>query len=369
MKILLINTVPTDRNGITNVMFNYLRAINTDHITFDLVAINQPSDYYMNEVERRGGKVFVLSRHGGIFAYLNDLRKLVRKNNYDAIHVHGNSHTTVLELIAAWAAGCKVRIVHAHSTSCKYSMIHRLLTIPFRALCTNGLACGEDAGRFMFNSMSFMVLNNGVDTDKYAFSPIIREDVRAKLAINDNEIVIGHIGYFKPVKNQTFLIDLFHELHALNNRYRLLLIGDGPQRAEIENKIMSIGLGEFIKLTGSINNVNDYLNAIDIIVMPSLFEGLPLSLIEQQANGLHCVVSDSITPEADKTDSMTFLSLQAPMKEWTTAIKGILSLKEGRSVRSQTNIKKIAECGYSIQEEARKLNDYYINAIKGNNYE
>lgn len=365
MRILLINSVPTGKNGISNVMFNYLMGMNTEGMQLDFLAINEPEPMYVKAVEERGGKLHVLPRLNGTMAYWKGLKRLVKANKYDAIHVHGNSHTLVIEMSAAWAAGCKTRIVHSHNTTCKYVMIHKLLTIPFNMLYTHGLACGVEAGKWMFGKKSFTVLNNGVDTKKYSFHPSIREEIRMRYNWEGCK-VIGHVGSMIEAKNHKFILEVFKELYHRDNSVRLLLIGDGRLRPELEAEIAYHGLKNMVTMTGNIDNVNEYLNSMDITFMPSLFEGLPLTLIEQQANGLKCVVADTITLEADKTDSLTFLSLDAPISTWADTILEILKNEEGsRLNRSHSNIEKIANCGYSIQEEARKLNAYYLNAVKG----
>lgn len=361
MKILLVNTVATDKNGITMVIFNYLKAMDTSDITFDLVSLNAPDKMYVDEVERKGGHVYVLPRLGKkILSYWNGLRHLIKQNQYDAVHIHGNSHTVVFELSAIWAAGCKIRIVHSHNTTCTYTDIHKLMTIPFNMLYTHGLACGKDAGLWMFGKRSFEVINNGVNTDLYGYKSEVREKMRTDFGFCDSK-VIGHVGAFIPVKNQTYLVDVFSELYKRDNTYRLLLIGEGELRKNVMEKVESLGLRDAVKFTGNVNNVYDYVNAMDLVVMPSLFEGLPLTLIEQQANGLHCVVADTITSEADKTGNLSFLSFVVPVVGW---VDKILSLKlSGREERSRNAIQKIKECGYSIQEEAKKLKEYYIDAI------
>lgn len=365
MKVLLINSVPTDKNGITNVMFNYLRGMDTEGMTIDFLSINDPEQMYVKAVEEKGGKLYVLPRLNGTFAYWNGLRKLIKTNKYDAVHVHGNSHTLAIEMSAAWAAGCKVRIVHSHNTTCKYVKVHKLLTIPFNMLYTHGLACGEEAGKWMFGKKPFTVLNNGVDTKKYAYRPSVREEMRKQNKWEECKVV-GHVGSMIEAKNHKFILEVFKEIYQRDHSVRLLLIGDGPLRPEIEAEIAYQGLKSAVTMTGNINNVDEYLNAMDLVLMPSLFEGLPLTLIEQQANGLKCVVADTITREADKTKSLSFLSLDTPASVWADTILDILkSENDGRLVRSYSNIKKIADCGYSIQEEARKLNAYYLNAAKG----
>lgn len=166
MKILVINTVPTDKNGITNVIFNYLKAMGND-VAFDYVAINNPDAFYVNFLEEKGAALYSLKRKN-VLRYIWSLCKIIKQNKYDAIHVHGNSHTVILELLAAKLAGCKVRIVHAHSTGCNSVALHKLLAGLFDSLCTDRLACGESAGKFMFGLKPFKIINNGVDVGNYS---------------------------------------------------------------------------------------------------------------------------------------------------------------------------------------------------------
>lgn len=364
MKILIINTVPTGKNGITNVIFNYLSAMDTKLGVIDFVSLNNPGEMYRKLIEMFGGQIYVLPRSAKkIFSYWNRLRKLIKENRYDTVHIHGNSHTVILELSAAKSAGCVVRMVHAHSTTCSHVVLHKLLTPLFDALCTHGLACGDAAGRFMFGKRDFTVMNNGVDTEKFSFNPENRSSIRESLGWKKNPIV-GHVGYFTEVKNQSFIVDVFSALHRHNPEYRMILIGDGPLKPMIEQKIESLGLEASVCLTGNIDSVNEYLSAIDVIVMPSLFEGLPLTLVEQQANGLLCVVSNAITSEVNKTGNVRFLPLSAPIESWVDAV---LSIDDGllsREERSRTSIKSITQVGYNIREGAKKLEELYRGTLE-----
>lgn len=362
MKIFIINTVQTGKNGITNVIFNYLSSMDRDGMTIDFLSLNQPDKLYVDIVEQGGGKVYVLPNRNRIIAYWNGLRQLIKREQYNIIHIHGNSHTTLLELSAAKMAGCDVRIVHAHSTSCKHIVSHRILSSLFNALCTHGLACGKEAGSFMFGTTPFEVMNNGVDTTRFAYNEKQRTNVRKSLKMEDN-LILGHVGYFKPLKNQSFIVDILECLYKKNPLYRLILIGDGPLKDEVYQKIVKKGLADVVYMPGNIDNVDNYLNAIDLIVMPSLFEGLPLSLMEQQASGLQCVVSDTITREVDKTGNLLFLPLSLSANEWA---ENIVSYKDEitREERSRRAVESIRVAGYSIKEEARKLRSYYQNTLK-----
>ena len=261
-------------------------------------------------------------------------------------------------MLAAKLAGCKVRIIHAHSTGCNSVALHKLLAGLFDSLCTDRLACGESAGKFMFGLKPFEIINNGVDVEKFSFDNKAREVFRIKLALTETDILICHVGYFMPVKNQSFLVDVFAELAKNDSRYHLLLIGDGAMRTEIEQKVACLGLTNKVTFTGNIDNVSEYLNAADIIIMPSLYEGLPLTLVEQQANGLQCVVSDTITAEADKTGNLCFLSLQAPISDWVHTVENSHCMQD-REQRSKDAIVAIEKAGYSIRKEAKKLVEYY----------
>lgn len=360
MKILIINTVPTDKNGITNVIFNYLSSMNMEGLTFDYLSLNQPADIYERIVKMAGGQIYVIERSAKhIGKYWFRLHSLIKHNKYDGVHIHGNSHTVVLELTAARMAGCVVGMVHAHNTTCKHVVSHKILSPLFTLLCTHRFACGNKAGKFMYGKKPFVVINNGVDIEKFSFVPHMRSLLREKYGFNGKK-VIGHVGYFTEVKNQSFIIDIINVLLKWNPDYRLVLIGDGPLKNDVMHKAMEKGIDEFILFTGNIDNVNDYLNAIDIIVMPSLFEGLPLTLIEQQANGLQCVVSDVVTTEVDKSGNLYFMRLNDNPSEWADVIDSIDCLSN-RDIRAEKAVADITGAGYNIKQEADKLKDYYLS--------
>ena len=362
IKVLLINTVETDRNGITGVLFNYLRNINSNEIQFDLLSINTPNQSYICEVNNKGGNVYVIPRMDGAIKYLVELVSLIKRYHYEIVHIHGNSHSVILELIAAWIAGCKIRIVHSHNTTCSFPLIHRILTPVFNMLYTHGVACGKEAGEWMFGGKPFTVFNNGVNTEVFAFKQRTRDLYRKELGIQEDKKLVGHVGLFNEQKNHSFIIKVFKEIYLNDNRYRLLLIGDGELRPTITELVDELGLNNVVYFTGSISNVSDYLNAIDVILMPSLYEGLPLALVEQQANGLKCIVSDAIPKEVDKTGSIIFLSLNNSAVMWANMV---LKFKvDSRNDISKKNIEIIKEAGYCIQSEAKRLEDFYWGAYE-----
>ena len=363
MKILVINTVPTAANGITNVILNYIGAMDKQDLAIDYLSISDPESSYCNILDISFDNWFVLKRSPkSIVSYFFGLRKLILTKSYDVVHVHGNSHTVVLELLASFFGGCKRRIVHAHTTKTSHKIMHFLLLPLFRALCTKGVACGSDAAKWMFGKREgVLILKNGVNVEKFAFDALERGLYRERLGWGEDLVVLGHVGYFLPVKNQSYIVDIFNEVYKTDRRYRLLLIGDGELKPYVEQKVSNLGLSDVIRFTGDVTNVNSWLNAIDVILMPSLHEGLPLTLVEQQASGLLCVVSDTITKEVDLTGLVSFLPLSTFTNEWVEKVKEIAEVVDDRKKKSDAAILCINKEGYNISMAAEDMKLMYIN--------
>lgn len=364
MRVLAINTVPTEKNGITNVIFNLYGAMDKRNIVVDYVSINKPDALYQEKVNSFGGSIFVIPRSiYSPFIYFLKLCKAIRQGKYDIVHAHGNSATLAIEMLAAKVSGCQIRIAHGHSTTCKSKTVHKLLMPVFQHYCTHRLACGTDAGKWLFGKHDFKVVYNGVDITRFAYSEKKRKMIRDTIRISDSEIVIGHVGTFDENKNQMFLVDIFYKINQYNGEYRLLMIGEGDVRRMVEEKALQLGLTDKIIFFGSTDLVQDFLSACDLIVMPSVHEGLPLSLIEEQVNGLHCVVSDTITREVDKTGNLTFLSLDAGASYWAEQICNI-QINKFREESSFLAIEKVKASGYDIKENASELLKYYCCLLK-----
>lgn len=364
MKILVVSTVRYRKNGIATVIENLFT---TDVFAREDVSFLFPLDNEPAMVKRltdRGFRVYTASRRAkNLPAYCRKLYELMKKERFDLIHVHGNSSTLALELLAAKRAGCAVRIAHSHSTTCRSLKLHRLLLPLFHKCCTHRIACGADAGRWLYGERDFTVVNNGVDTQRFAFDPKRRRAMRETLGIQADQTLIGHVGIINENKNQSFLLDVLDVLARRQSSHRLILVGEGPDRAAVEEKAASLGLTDRVIFAGVTDDVPAYLAACDLIAMPSIYEGLPLTLIEEQASGLHCFISDSITTEADKTGNVTFLPLSAGAEGWADAIEGY-SQPCDRELASRTAIDKIKACGYDIGTEAEKLKAYYLRAVE-----
>lgn len=363
MNILFVNTVPTEENGITNVIFNLLSAFPKGLDSIGYVAINKPTLKYAKLIRELGLRLFVLPRKiTSPIEYIKRLRIVAKE--YDIMHVHGNSATMVLEMIAAKLAGVKLRIAHSHNTTCEKKLIDKMMRPLFYSLCNGRLACGVEAGKWLFGKRHFKIINNGIDSDRFRFNQTSRGKIREQYGMTE-KIVVGNVGNLLIQKNHTFLLDIFSELSKTISNSILLLVGDGPLKKRLQEKAEILGIKDKVIFTGSIDNPEDYMSTMDIVVMPSLFEGLPLTLVEEQANGLSCIVSDAITRDVNLTANVKFLPLNGDVKKWASTVLMIIH-KDNYSREDKTNdaIGKIRSKKFDINTIAKDLKNYYYDQLK-----
>ncbi|MDE6425623.1 MAG: glycosyltransferase [Ruminococcus sp.] len=331
----------------------------------DFVTPNQISDEYMAELKAANSRVFYIDRKGNPLKYLIKLMKLLKKEKYNIIHIHGNSSMMLIDVLPAVVAGIPVRIVHSHNTTCDHICLHKLLNPLFRVCYTHGFACGQDAGRWLYGDRKFIELKNGIDVDNYRFDEKVREQYRTKLGIGD-KILLGHVGNFIEQKNHTFLIDLFADLLRSSSNYVLLLISDGALMKEIKNKVNRLGISDNVIFLGKTPKVNKYLQAIDIFLLPSLYEGLPVVLIEAQSTGVPCIVSEKVSAEANLTGTIKFVNIDHT-DSWVSEIKACtdtLSISDRYAVCA-TNQEIISQNGYNVTRNAQLLKQYYKDFLRG----
>lgn len=361
LRVLMVCTVPTAASGIPMVMFNLLRGMDCSGLEIGYVSINEPEERFRRELEERGVRVWVVPRKlSSPWAYVWKLTKIAR--HYDILHAHGNSATLLLEMLAAFLAGVKVRGAHSHNTTCTQKSIDRAARPLFYALCNFRLACGEAAGKWLFGKRGFHVINNGVDTDRFRFDEVDRQNLRSHLGL-DGCRVIGHVGNFVEAKNHPFLIEVFAEVEKRMPEARLLLLGGGDGRDAVMRMVEERRLKEKVVFAGSVADTEKYMSAMDIVVMPSLFEGLPLTLVEEQASGLNVLVSDAVTTQADMTGLLKFKPLVDGAESWGEAVAQMLTgyKQEEREMNSACAIKRIRENRYDIRVVAEELKQIYIS--------
>lgn len=282
---------------------------------------------YEPELEAIGCRVFHLAPpSSGFRAYLRSLRELIRTYHYDVIHAH-TMFNIGWAMLAGRLYGVPVRVSHAHSALRErkppqvrlYEAVMRGL---IRCCATDYVACGVAAGQRLYGKRTFakkgQLILNGIDTQRFAFDGARREALRAELGLSDR-FVIGHAGHLAPVKNQIFLLERMPELLRRRPDAFSLLLGEGASRPLLEQRIRELGLQDAVRLTGNVRNVPDYLSAMDVFAFPSLYEGMPLSILEVQANGLPCVISDRVPRDVFLTDLLCPLPLEQP-DAWVEAL-------------------------------------------------
>lgn len=363
MKVLTISTVELAKNGITTCILNYHKKFDDSEVSIDIIAPNVINEFLKNDLVNKGGQLYEITmRKTSTLKYFIKLVKIIKQNKYDIVHAHGNSCTLVVEMVAALLGGCKIRIAHSHNTSCEHMRVHRFFKPLFDLTYTDGVACGEDAGKWLFGNNKFTVIKNGVDIHKYKFKEDVRSKYRDKLCVKD-EVLLGHVGLFNYQKNHEFLINVFELLvkNDKNSKYKLLLIGDGDLRVEIEKRVLQKGIVDKVIFIGNVDNVPDYLQAIDIFVLPSRFEGLPYVLVEAQAVGLPCFVSNNVSKEAEISDRIEFLPIENEYNIWIEKIYQMSKLLD--KIDRKNAHEAIIKNGFNIDENAEMLRRMYYQMI------
>ena len=277
------------------------------------------------------------------------------------VHVHQDCLSSVI-LKAAKQHDIPVRIAHSHNANQDKNLKYPIKLWYKRSIpeyATNLFACGKDAGDWMFGGASYQIINNAIDVAAYTYDPTKREEMRRQLDLTD-ELAIGHVGRFNPQKNHPFLLDIFAALLKKEPDAVLLLAGGGEGMPKIQAKAQELGIAERVRFLGVRSDVADLMQAMDVFVFPSLYEGLGIALVEAQAAGLPCVVSDTIPHEAYLTDLVDSEKLSAPEEKWA---EKILTM---RAVPRTDRREEIAAHGFDISTEAVKLQEFYLDAYEQN---
>lgn len=368
MKILQIPTGGLFADGILSCIVEYMTAIDKSGMDIQVLATNNPEKSVIQKIENSGCRVVSIPyRKKNIVKYFFALYKYISKEKIDIVHVHGSSAIMSIELVAARLAGCKVRIAHCHNTTCENQKADKVLRPLFNRSYTTAFACGQDAGRWMFGKRKFTIMPNGRNLKKYEYDPKKRTEYRNKLGIASDALVIGHVGRFNRQKNHEYLVRTFSEIYKKNQNSYLVLVGTGEKVDEIKNLVKELELGRNVIFTGVIENVSDYLSAFDVMMLPSLYEGLPLVVIEWQIAGLPCIVSDTVTRECAITSLVKFESIKKKPETWANDIRNLTLQNRNNSKEDIFN--EIKTAGYDIESGAEKLRQMYRSLGEENNVE
>lgn len=347
--------------GLENLLMNYYRQIDRTKVQFDfLTHVNVHQDF-QEEIAALGGKLHRLPRFNPLSpGYRKALKDFFREHpEYRIVHSHLNCMSAV-PLKAAKQCGVPVRIAHSHTSSVvrNLKMVLKYLYRPLIPRYATALfACGRKAGDWMFRGAPYTIVRNAVDAKSFRHDPALSRRMREELGLG-NSFVVGHVGQFRTEKNHLFLIDIFAEVLKLHADSRLVLVGKGPNLEPAIEKAEGLGIREKILFLGARPDIPELMQAMDVFVLPSLYEGLPVTMVEAQSAGLPCVISDGVPLECALTDSVEQISLEAAPSVWAEAILS----RKGREAGDHYDI--ICAAGFDIRTNAIWLEDYYCNACK-----
>ncbi len=346
--------------GVESFIMNYYRNIDRNKVQFDFIIDSDSTVIPRDEIINLGGRIIEVPPYQHIFKYIKFVTKVFKENNYKIVHSHLNA-LSIFPLFCAYISKIPIRIAHSHSTTntkeWRKNIIKNVLKKFSKVFATDYLACSEHAGRWLFGNKTFekgkvTIIYNAIETEKFKYNENIRKKIREQLNL-ENKFVIGHIGRFMKQKNHEFLIDVFNELCKENDNIMLVLIGKGPLEEKIKEKVKTLEIEKNVLFLGQIENVNEYIQAMDLFAFPSLYEGLGMVLIEAQYSGLLCVASNNVPKEAKISELVEFLDID--INQWKNKIK--LYEKEYVINRSKA---KININRYEIKYEVEKLQNYYI---------
>ena len=343
-----------------------------DRVRFDWVLESEEGSQndWAYKFEDLGSKIFYFSfqQSGALARQKEKIKKyysFFKTEKYDIIHIDTDSLERVNVLLLAKLTGVSCRIVHSHNSQSEGGKLSRNIIIQkiLRKLMgrwsTDKIACSEVAAKWLFplaDCSKVTILKNGINIKRFRFDPLKREKARKELGVQDS-FLIGHVGRFSKVKNHSFLVDIFYEISRKDENARFLLIGQGDLEYETQRKVQKLGIEGKVTFLGVTDSVEDYLSAMDVFVLPSLFVGLPLVTVEAQTSGLPCILSDAISKETKITDETRFLPLQDGPVCWAAEI---LSMKKEGNIKIRENAwKKIVDAGYDIENCSEELYRIY----------
>lgn len=351
-----------NRGGLETMIMNYYRHIDRSRLQFDFLVHRSNMADYDEEILSMGGKIYRLSPLNPLDPrYLRSLDTFFAEHKeYRIVHCHLDCMAGI-PLKYAKKHGVPVRIAHSHNSNQTKDAKYILKLFYKRNIVkyANRLfACGDDAGKWMFKTDEFTVLNNAIDAASYSYCAETARSVRAGFGIPDHALIVGHVGRLCPQKNHSFIIRIFAEILKKRSDAVLLLVGEGELRAETEKLAEELGARENVIFAGLRSDVPELLQAMDVFLFPSMYEGLPLSMVEAQAAGLPCLISDKVPIECKKTDLVQQISLEESPEVWANAV-----LSAADTQRKNT-LEDIRRSGFDVRENAQWLQDFYFGVVK-----
>lgn len=346
--------------GKKNLVMEYYRHIDKSSIQFDFICDEDSNAIPTEEIEALGGRVFVVPRYQNIIANIKAIEKICKENKYKIAHGY-NGTMNIFGVYAAWRAGIPVRINESISMahkSDKKTIIKNILKPFSRCFATHFMANGEACGKWQFGKLyeegKVAIFKTVINTAENQFQPELRDKCREEFELEDN-MVIGHIGRLTAQKNTLFILDIFAEILKIEEKAKLLIIGDGDLREDMLKKIDDLGIKESVLYLGRREDIKQFYNAMDGFLLPSLYEGLPVVGVEAECSGLPMFFSTEIPEESSPcSDIGTFIGLDKSATEWARIV-----VEKIKQVERKDHSKEVKEAGFDSVTEAGKLLGYY----------
>ena len=356
-RILLISSRPLEHSGMTKVMLDIIR-YNQDILSFDVACGFAFEDEYTARLRAMGSEPIRLPDKARVFSYMRGIRKLVGERAYEKVYIHGNSAIMLLEALPAHLAGAEV-LTHCHNTRAgKSQLLYTLIRPLFSRVVDIKIGCSGQACAWAYRGKHVLTIPNGIDPDRFRPDPDVRNRQRRKLGWEGKKI-LGHIGTFNTQKNQNRLVDIFRDLRKEDENWALLMLGDGEKEMEVRNKVETLCLADSVKILPFTANPESFMQAMDVMALPSLFEGFCLVALEAQACGVPVVVSDAVPEEALLEGRYSRLSLKEENEKWVRAIRSAAKTAD-RSGAKET----ILENGLDFNQMMRKIRTVLVRGTE-----
>lgn len=364
IRVLVLDTV-MDRGGAETMIMNYYRQIDRSKIQFDFL-VNRPYEAaYEKEIQELGGKIFrMCPLYPQYFGrYKKEVREFLKAHpEYQIIHSNLEERS-YFALKEAKKLDIPVRISHSHNAPRGFdlkSIIRYYFRANLKPQVTHMFTCGEEAGIWLYGKKQqdqVIMMNNAIDAKLYQYHPAVEEEMRKELGL-EGKFVIGHVGRFFPQKNHTFLIDIFAKVYQQNKNAVLLLVGGGELETEIKEKVEELNLTEVVKFLGVRSDIHRLMQAFDVFILPSLFEGFPVTMVEAQAAGLPCIISDQVPPQCAITKNVEIISLKQSPQQWAE------HLLTYQNTKKQNTYETIVKQNFDIKANAKWLQQFYLEELK-----
>ncbi len=351
--------------GVEAVIYNYFSHMSLEEYELHYLTYTDPNEVEKKRFEDLGFIVHTLPRKKEHFwKAFWAVYRIFKENRVNIVH----SHMTLMSFMTSFIGiltGAKVRVAHSHLAQYPTGVkkyVYEVFKVLSRMTSTDWFACGIEAGNYLYGEKNVKegkvtVLNNAIDLSRFKVQEEVRDRIRKQYGVQD-AYCVGHVGRYTEQKNHSFLIDIFDEIAKERTDAKLLLVGEGPLMDQVKEKIAAKNLQDKVIIAGSCSNMHEMYQAMDVMVFPSLYEGLSVALLEAQAMGLEIFVSDTVTPELDLTEGIHYLSLEQSPKAWSDAV-----LKDAAIGVFHDNEGVLAEKNYDILREAKKLDDFYSGKI------